>query len=65
VPGLSDPFWVGLLAKMLVTAAVVVVVTPPFVAPYEPPSEPTTAIPTITARATTTPPATDFRCTVG
>jgi len=27
LPGLSDPFWVGLLAKMLTTAAVVVAVS--------------------------------------
>jgi hypothetical protein len=26
LPGLSDPFWVGLLAKMLATAAIVVAV---------------------------------------
>src|SRR3954454_14738375 len=27
LPGLSDPFWVGLLAKMLATAAIVVAVS--------------------------------------
>src|SRR3954464_14341583 len=27
LPGLSDPFWVGLLAKMLATAPIVVVVS--------------------------------------
>jgi hypothetical protein len=27
LPGLSDPFWVGLLAKVLATAAIVVAVS--------------------------------------
>lgn len=27
LPGLSDPFWAGLLAKMLATAAIVVAVS--------------------------------------